>query len=197
VKRSWKYWVILVSLILMLSGCGGSPAPTVTKTVEVPEPTVTKTVEVPGPTITKTVEVPGPTVTKTVEVSTPKLSPTQPGQKTATPNQTNTIITITASDLYSEYKANQFSADTKYKGKVIRVSGIITDLGETWSSTTWSHLPSVRLYDFFGVCCMFEDKDRQLLAQLTKGNTASIEGTCIGWGSISSVVNLENCAIIQ
>ncbi len=89
-----------------------------------------------------------------------------------------TAISVTAEDLYKEYEANEIAADRKYKGKSIRVSGTIRDIGKTLGE------PYVNLATgkfSHQVIVYFPDKkyDDQL-AQYSTGTNIEVTGTCKG-----------------
>ncbi len=107
-------------------------------------------------------------------------------------------IKIPATGLISEYEAGDSSADLKYLGKVIEITGIIKKveqdekgyytvvLGDTAS------LSSVR--------CSMDTAHNEDAAHLTTGSSAILRGACTGFNKdemgLGSDVILNRCAVI-
>ena len=89
-----------------------------------------------------------------------------------------TPILITAEDLYKEYEANEIAADRKYKGKLLKISGTIRDIGKTLGEP---HINLATGKFSNQVIVYFPDKkydDR--LAQYSTGDNIEVTGTCKG-----------------
>ena len=85
---------------------------------------------------------------------------------------------LSATQLYSEYDANEVAADQKYKGKVIVVSGIIDDIGKDILDDIYVTLKGA---EYFGsIQCFFSDAHVSKAAQLQKGQKLSVKGRCDG-----------------
>jgi hypothetical protein len=111
------------------------------------------------------------------------------------------LVYVTAVEMINEYQSNEISADAKYKGKSVVVTGIISDIGKTedlfgdgtpyvlFSSSGSSNT-------FVTVQANFSNKSEiEKLASLGKGQQVSIKGTC-GGESIFNVM-LNNCFVIE
>ena len=86
-------------------------------------------------------------------------------------NSSNTILTVynlSPYELLNEYKSNEAAADKKYLGKIISVSGAITDISSE----------DIRLNE--DVVCNFEGKEKDKLANLHTGDRITIKGECAG-----------------
>jgi len=120
---------------------------------------------------------------------------------TATPNQNSTqatapkvpeTIKISATKLYEDYKANEVAADTKYKGKMLEISGTVDDVKKDIVDTMYVTLKGD---EYFGsVQCYFDNKYTSQLANLQKGQQLTITGKCNG---LMMNVLVKNCEIVK
>ncbi len=95
-------------------------------------------------------------------------------------NHKPTTIKITAPELCSAYRANEVAADIKYKGKIIKVTGVIDSIGRDAFRTAYFTLTSGGKYGLKTVWCTFNLKDEPQLAQLTRGQKVTVQGKCEG-----------------
>jgi len=100
--------------------------------------------------------------------------------------------TVTSVDLTKAYADNSGSADTKYKDKVLVVSGIITNVDAT--SVTLEP-GSVENKIVFGTQCSFSDKHKGDLATLKSGETVKIKGYCTGQNLLPPGPGLSYCKV--
>ncbi len=105
-------------------------------------------------------------------------------------------IEISANELYREFEANEVAADEKYKGKYVKVTGVVTDISSGGTFTQACILLNVDDSIIFGdVQCNFSDDEAaKKIAQLTKGKTVTITGLCSGLGKIN--LDINNCEIV-
>lgn len=102
--------------------------------------------------------------------------PTSPTYTTSTPEETSTHIT--ASDLWSEYDANEVLADRKYKGHLLLVTGVVDSIDKDFMDQP--HV-SLKGNDVIGtVRCSFSKDQEDVLMGLSKGQTVSVIGKCDG-----------------
>lgn len=88
--------------------------------------------------------------------------------------QTPTVITLSATSLYQAYDANEISANKKYLGKEIIVSGIVERVANDKSNR-------VLIVDLRrNIRCKFEYKHGKDLSNLVKGEKVAIQGICQG-----------------
>lgn len=115
------------------------------------------------------------------EDSSPKAEPT-PEEKP---------IAISAKDLTKAYDENELSADKNYKGKILEVTGKITDISETLGNVT----VSLEGHDIvLTVMCSFNEAEKDAVADLKKGQKTTLIGK--GDGSTAGLyVGLEECRI--
>lgn len=78
------------------------------------------------------------------------------------------VYNLSPYELLNEYKSNEAAADKKYLGKIISVSGAITDISSE----------DIRLNE--DVVCNFEGKEKDKLANLHTGDRITIKGECAG-----------------
>ena len=76
---------------------------------------------------------------------------------------------ITAVELASEYEADETAAKEKYKGKVIVVTGVISEIYRGFLYTPYVDLEG-------GVRCNFSDTEDPVMRELTKGQQISMKG---------------------
>lgn len=101
-------------------------------------------------------------------------------------------IAVDAKALTKQYDENELAADQKYKGKLLAVSGKISDIAETLGSVTVS-LEGHEILQT--VMCSFEASEKPKVAALKKGSKVTLVGT--GEGSTAGLyVGLENCSIM-
>lgn len=86
--------------------------------------------------------------------------------------------TITAGQLFQEYDANEVAADSKYKGKIVIVSGIILDIGKDITDDAYIVVGGSGMLD--GVQCSFTESQQSSIAKLSKGQHVSVKGEVDG-----------------
>jgi len=99
------------------------------------------------------------------------------------------VISVSALDLFAAYSANEVAADKKYKGKRLKVTGLILRI----RTGPFVVLEADRSDAFAGVDCTFSRKDEDDVASLKKGEIVTILGTCEGY--LLGSVGLQKCAI--
>jgi len=125
---------------------------------------------------------------------TATATPEQPTQKVSQPAAPKTEepgMKITATKLYSDYKANEIAADTSYKGKTLEITGAVNEIKKDITNTMYVTLKGDQ---YFGdVQCYFNDKYTSQLANLKKGQQLTVKGKCDG---LMMNVLIKNCEII-
>ncbi len=85
---------------------------------------------------------------------------------------------ISAQQLYAEYKANEVAADQRYKGKILEVYGEIDSIGKDITDTIYITLKGDK---YFGsVQCLFSKDHEHQVANLSKGQFVTVKGKCDG-----------------
>jgi len=91
-----------------------------------------------------------------------------------------TAIVINASDLFTEYEANETEANTKYLDKVIEVKGTVSEIIKNQDGKSVIILSTSN--PMFGINCTMEGESEKI----TVGSRVSIKGICTGY--LSDVV---------
>ena len=86
--------------------------------------------------------------------------------------------TLSADQLFAEYRANEVAADAKYKGKVVLVSGTIQAIGKDITDEAYIVIGGAGFMD--GVQCMFTKGEQSSVARLSKGQRVSVKGQVSG-----------------
>lgn len=76
---------------------------------------------------------------------------------------------VSAAELSAEYAANESAADEKYKGKVILVTGVISEIYRGLLNIPYVELEA-------GVRCNFSDNEDDVMLTLEEGKTISMKG---------------------
>ena len=101
------------------------------------------------------------------------------------------MISVSAVQLQKDFEENEVAANMKYKGKTVRVEGIVAAIRVN------SGRPHVYLRsEDDDVDCAFTDSDNAALARLSKGSLVAIQGDCTGM-VYGIVVALDTCRLIQ
>ena len=99
---------------------------------------------------------------------------------------------LTAIELFNEYSTNEETANTKFLGKVIMVSGTIREINLEDSIYTTIILETNDM--FFGVNCILNNKHMPIQKEIIMGSKAIIKGECSG---LLIDVVLNNCVLIN
>jgi hypothetical protein len=86
--------------------------------------------------------------------------------------------TLSASQLYSDYNSNEVAADSKYKGKVVIVTGTIQDIGKDIMDDAYIVIGGGGFLD--GVQCTFTKGEQSSVARLSKGQQVRLKGEVAG-----------------
>jgi tRNA_anti-like len=98
------------------------------------------------------------------------------------------VATISAIDLYGEFQHSENTADKKWVGKVINVSGIISSVTESGNYISIN----LQATSDGGVNCSILTKDLGTDDKFKKGDSVNIKGKCTGF---LMDVNLVDCVI--
>ncbi|MDR3133077.1 MAG: OB-fold putative lipoprotein [Prevotellaceae bacterium] len=100
-------------------------------------------------------------------------------------------IHISASTLYEDYDANEISADQKYKGKVLVITGRIESIGKDITDNIYVALEGDGFINV--VQCMFSDDHVSETSELRKGQSVKIKGRCSGQ-TLGSII-VRGCSL--
>lgn len=99
-------------------------------------------------------------------------------------------IEISASQLYEDYESNGVAADQKYKGKVLRVSGVVDNIDRDIMDKIYVTLKGG---EYIGdIQCFFAEDHVNKAANLSKGQRITVKGKCDG--KLMNVM-LKGCVI--
>jgi hypothetical protein len=116
-------------------------------------------------------------------------------QSQATPAKSDPPVAVKADDLIKTYKANEIAADEKYRGKLLEVSGRLTDIAETLGSLQADlGVSSSKDTEFVTVKCVFAEAERPKLSKLQKGTNVTFLGTGDGM-TAGLYVGLTDCTV--
>jgi len=105
-----------------------------------------------------------------------------------------TAMTVTVTKLASDYQANEVSADAKYKGQLLNVTGTVSSISKDFLDDPYVLLSSGSDNIVSDVQCSFSQSDNSKLASLSKGQQVTLQGT--DNGMTLNTVELQNCLII-
>lgn len=109
----------------------------------------------------------------------PSQGSTSPSEAQPTPPpQPAADLTVTPHKLVGDYDANEVAADQAYKGKALRVTGTVEDIGKDITDSIYVTLAtghSVRTVQVF-----FDDEHTDAVAKLGKGDEVTVQGECMG-----------------
>lgn len=103
-------------------------------------------------------------------------------------------VEIDADKLIAEYEANEIGADDKYKGKYVKVTGVVRSIGKDILDDAYITMGESDK-TFFSLQAYFKDKDEVSKAgTLTEGDTVTIIGRVTGR---SLNVIIKDCKIVE
>jgi len=88
---------------------------------------------------------------------------------------------ISPQQLLTAYEANAVAADTKYRGKMVEVSGVVEENGLETMGMPFVMLATEIGMSLFGVQCIFSEKEKPTLGALSKGDEVTVTGTVDGY----------------
>ncbi|MGE0869294.1 MAG: hypothetical protein AB7P03_12060 [Kofleriaceae bacterium] len=100
-------------------------------------------------------------------------------------------VDVAPSDLEAAYEANEVAANDQYKGKVLRLDGLVTEI-----STDLSDDPMVRFTSrrpIGGVTCFFASTSAAAIARIRKGDRLAVRGR--GDGYVMGRPVLRDCVV--
>ena len=102
---------------------------------------------------------------------------------------------VDAPVLHREYRENEVSADNIYKGKLLRVSGVVKRVSKDAIGSGMIVYLKTGEYGSANVACRFSKEYKEELARLSVGQEVSIDGTCSGL--TITTVYLRECTIFK
>lgn len=119
--------------------------------------------------------------------------------KTTTEATTEAPIMISAKSLIKAYQENEINASNKYKGKYLKVTGYVDDIGQSdnlfMSDSYYIYIDDGDRYSFNDIRCSLNDESVEKAADFKPGDKIEIIGRCEGF-SITSI-DMYDCTIIK
>ena len=105
-------------------------------------------------------------------------------------------IEVSAGILLNAYEENEIAADGNYKGKNLKISGIVKDIGKDILDNAYVTVQGEDsgIYDFKSVQCFFDDNNLDAISSLKAGDKITITGLCDG--TILGInIRLDKCNV--
>lgn len=100
------------------------------------------------------------------------------------------IIVVSAEEIAKAFKDNEVKANQLYKGKMVEVTGVVDNIGESFGST-YITLEAEEDFALTQAQCFFDDKEEiNKIASLSKGDTVTVIGKVDG---MSINVSIDKC----
>ncbi len=103
-------------------------------------------------------------------------------------------IVITAKEFIEDYSSDETSGNTKYVGKIVEVSGILSSVESNESGIGTVFIED----DFFGISCVMDSayfaSKKIILDTLTEGGSLIIKGRCNG---ILTNIQMSDCILVE
>jgi hypothetical protein len=103
-------------------------------------------------------------------------------------------IEVSADDIFSAFEENEIAAEAKYKGKAVKITGIVSEINSKSTLISANILFKVEGSMFGCVQCNFNSENSKALATVEKGQTITIVGTC---GELSFYNLMVNACKLQ
>jgi hypothetical protein len=110
--------------------------------------------------------------------------PNETVQVPATPTHTTTnakpLIKVPVRQLIKDYDNNEISADQKYKGRLVEISGIVGDIKRDLLGNIYVTVGTGKLIEIPQAQCFFDEASESIAAGLSKGDSVVIRGRVEG-----------------
>ena len=103
--------------------------------------------------------------------------------------------TLAASVLYDSFKANTAGSSMKYNGKVLVVSGTLTNVESNDSVVIAVFVFNQGLFGSEGIRCTMLPKFNEEAKRLRRNNVYTLKGYCAGYNDPDVI--LEQCSVIK
>ena len=101
----------------------------------------------------------------------------------------------TASELIYIYMNNESSADARYIGRTVQITGTIHSVQQdTTNNTVELILQKSETFELYQIVCSFTNKE-DLPPDITKGQTVTVQGICDGITAYD--IDIRNCVLVQ
>lgn len=120
----------------------------------------------------------------------PDASPPAPGQTTATAK----AIELSVEELLQAYRTDEKAAEAQYKGKTLRITGVVGSTGKNMVGTSFIKLAGDTI-EAWRIQCMFDKEYEDEVAQVTKGQTITVLGECADYHKPD--VTIKDCILVH
>lgn len=100
-------------------------------------------------------------------------------------------ISVSAEQLHKDYAANEVSADDRYRGQVLVVSGVVSAIRKNIFDDPYIELATNHMFE--SVSAHFEESSAGALGKLSRGDRVTVR--CIGNGAVIGRPQLKNCTL--
>jgi MFS superfamily sulfate permease-like transporter len=101
------------------------------------------------------------------------------------------VVSVSSDQLEKDYRANEVSADDKYRGKVLRVSGSVQEIRKDIMNDPYVVLWTTKRFN--GVHARFDADQNGQLARISIGNKITVR--CRGNNVVMGSPQLKDCVL--
>lgn len=106
------------------------------------------------------------------------------------------ILEVDYKVLYQEYQDNAINADSKYRDKILKLTGAVDNINREIAGNPYITFKVGDKNSFKDVRITFKKSEEEKVANLKKGQTVTIKGKCSGQLA-TGTVSLNDCEIIE
>ena len=103
------------------------------------------------------------------------------------------VPTIKAADILADYKANEVRGDAKWKGKLVKVVGMVGDIKKDILDHPYVTVGTGADFEIPMVQCTLKDGQESAAGNLSKGQAVALRGRVSG---LMMNVQLDDCEVI-
>jgi hypothetical protein len=103
------------------------------------------------------------------------------------------VATIKAADILADYKGNEVRGDAKWKGKLVKVVGIVGDIKKDIMDTPYVTVGTGADFEIPMVQCSLKGGQEGAAANLSKGQAVALKGRVSG---LMMNVQLDDCEVL-
>lgn len=109
---------------------------------------------------------------------------------------TQKILEADAQTLTAAYEENEVKADMAYKGKTLRITGIVDKIGTDIIDDAYIIVGTGKEFEHPQIQCYFMDVEEvNKVADLLAGDEVIIEGICDGTAVVN--IQIKDCSVIK
>jgi len=99
---------------------------------------------------------------------------------------------VSAEAIFKAYKDNEVGADERFKGKFVKIEGVVSNIGKDILDDIYVTFEVPR--SLFEVQAYFDPKEKGAVAQLAKGQRITV--VCMGEGKVLNVL-MKKCTVVK